>query len=80
MLVYDPSKAFYCVQHDYQPKGGVKMDGKVQTSYPRKNWSSCMLFNRERKLTPELINRQTGTCTDLWRTEADRVEPSWKPI
>ncbi len=56
------------------------MDGKVQTSYPRKNWSSCMLFNRERKLTPELINRQTGTCADLWRTEADRVEPSWKPI
>jgi len=60
----DPSKAVYCVQHDYQPKDSVKMDGKVQTSYPRKNWSSVMWFNcahpSTRQLTPELINRETG--------------------
>lgn len=60
----DPSKAVACVHHDYTPKEGLKMDGKVQTSYPRKNWSSFMLFNCEhpstRKLTPELINRESG--------------------
>jgi len=60
----DPSKAVYCVQHDYQPKEGVKMDGKVQTAYPRKNWSSCMFFNcahpSTRQLTPETINREGG--------------------
>ncbi|HEV7251769.1 MAG TPA: glycosyltransferase [Mesorhizobium sp.] len=60
----DPSKAVYCVQHDYQPKDSVKMDGKVQTSYPRKNWSSVMWFNcahpSTRQLTPELVNRETG--------------------
>jgi lipopolysaccharide biosynthesis glycosyltransferase len=60
----DPSKAVYCVQHDYQPKDSVKMDGKVQTAYPRKNWSSCMWFNcahpSVRQLTPELINREGG--------------------
>ncbi|KXF78663.1 glycosyltransferase [Paramesorhizobium deserti] len=60
----DPSKAVLCAQHDYQPKDSVKMDGKVQTSYPRKNWSSFMLFNCEhpstRTLTPDVINKETG--------------------
>src|SRR5438105_4348608 len=39
--------AVYCVKHEYKPKESVKMDGKVQTLYPRKNWSSLMLFNCE---------------------------------
>lgn len=60
----DDTKAVACVHHDYTPKEGVKMDGKVQTNYPRKNWSSFMLFNCEhpstRQLTPELVNSQTG--------------------
>jgi lipopolysaccharide biosynthesis glycosyltransferase len=60
----DKRKALYCVQHDYRPTETTKMDGKVQTVYPRKNWSSLMLFNCEhpavRKLTPELVNSQTG--------------------
>jgi hypothetical protein len=57
-------KAVYCVQHDYRPKESVKMDGAVQTTYPRKNWSSLMLFNcahpSAQKLTPEVVNRETG--------------------
>jgi lipopolysaccharide biosynthesis glycosyltransferase len=65
LLAYcDESQAVCCVHHDFRPKETVKMDGKVQTSYPRKNWSSCMLFNcahpATRKLTPELINAQSG--------------------
>ena len=32
-------------QHDYNPTETVKMGGKVQTQYPRKNWSSLMLMN-----------------------------------
>lgn len=60
----EEDKAVLCVHHDYTPKTGLKMDGKAQTSYPRKNWSSFMLFNCEhsssRKLTPELINRESG--------------------
>jgi hypothetical protein len=40
------------------------MDGAVQTSYPRKNWSSLMLFNCDhpavRALTPEVVNRESG--------------------
>ena len=57
-------KALYCVQHNYEPKEKTKMDGAVQTAYPRKNWSSLMLLNCDhpavKSLTPEIVNRQTG--------------------
>ncbi|MBI4375203.1 MAG: glycosyltransferase [Elusimicrobia bacterium] len=36
------------VKHDHKPVETVKLDGKVQTSYPRKNWSSFMLINCEK--------------------------------
>lgn len=56
----DPSKAVYCVQHDYTPRHALKMDGKQQTAYPRKNWSSFMVFNCDhpdvRALTPDVVN------------------------
>jgi lipopolysaccharide biosynthesis glycosyltransferase len=59
----DPTKAIYCVQHDYVPVHSVKMDGKAQAAYPRKNWSSFMLFNCDhpdvRALTPALVNSAT---------------------
>ena len=41
----DDRYAVMCVQHDYTPREGLKMDGKQQTVYPRKNWSSVMLVN-----------------------------------
>ncbi|XP_058086223.1 protein CDI-like [Magnolia sinica] len=60
----DDKYAIMCVQHDYTPKESTKMDGVVQTVYPRKNWSSMVLYNCEhpknRVLTPELVNSQTG--------------------
>ena len=40
----DESKAVYCVQHDYTPKEKHKMDGQKQSIYPRKNWSSFIVF------------------------------------
>jgi len=68
-------KAVYCVQHDYRPTDTVKMDGAVQTAYPRKNWSSLMLFNCDhpsvRKLTPDLINRETGAYLHRMQWAAD---------
>jgi lipopolysaccharide biosynthesis glycosyltransferase len=33
------------VKHDHRPLDGVKMDGRAQRSYPRKNWSSLMLLD-----------------------------------
>jgi len=41
----DDRYAVMCVQHDYKVKEGLKMDGQTQTFYPRKNWSSVMMFN-----------------------------------
>jgi len=59
----DPAKAVYCVQHDYTPAHSMKMDGKEQAAYPRKNWSSFMLFNCDhpdvRALTPAVTNTAT---------------------
>ncbi|MDQ6436495.1 glycosyltransferase [Mesorhizobium sp. LHD-90] len=77
LLTYrDPSKAVLCAQHDYQPKDAVKMDGKIQTAYPRKNWSSFMLFNCEhpstQKLTPDVINRESGAYLHRMQWAADK--------
>lgn len=41
----DPTKAIQVVQHEHRGAELVKMDGQPQTSYPRKNWSSVMLWN-----------------------------------
>ena len=60
----DDTKAVYCVKHDYTPKERHKMDGKKQTIYPRKNWSSLILFNcshsSTKNLTVERVNSETG--------------------
>jgi len=41
----DDKYAVMCAKHDYTPKETTKMDGKHQYIYPRKNWSSAVLFN-----------------------------------
>ncbi|KAL5979589.1 hypothetical protein ACLOJK_019495 [Asimina triloba] len=60
----DDKYAVMCVHHDYAPKETTKMDGIPQTVYPRKNWSSMVLYNcghpKNRKLTPEIVNTETG--------------------
>ena len=60
----DPEKAVMVVKHEYNPPEKIKMDGKIQTQYTRKNWSSFMLINCEhpsvQALTPDVVNRQTG--------------------
>ncbi len=47
-----------CVQHDHKPKENTKFQGEIQTSYPRKNWSSLMLLNCNlcTQLTLEYVN------------------------
>lgn len=56
----DPSKAISVVKHDYTPQPGIKMDGSVQYPYPRKNWSSFIVFNCAhpdvQALTPAIVN------------------------
>lgn len=60
-------------QHDYTPVEGAKATG-IQTAYPRKNWSSFMVFNNERcwHLDPQYVN--TASPSDLHRLGwADRT-------
>ncbi|WP_425410244.1 glycosyltransferase [Hyphococcus sp.] len=56
----ESGKAVHCVQHDYKPKERTKMDGRAQEHYPRKNWSSLMLFDNAhafcKTLTPACVN------------------------
>lgn len=67
----DDRYAVMCVQHDYTPREGVKMDGQQQTVYPRKNWSSVMLINcnhpSNRAVTKELVNDPEITGAYLHR-------------
>lgn len=60
----DDKYAVMCAKHEYEVKESVKMDGKQQTVYPRKNWSSVMLINcghpSNKALTPDLVNSETG--------------------
>lgn len=51
-------KAVMCAQHDYTPDPGIKMDGQQQYVYPRKNWSSMVLYNCEHE------KNKTGLTTD----------------
>ena len=82
----DPGKAVHVVQHDYVPRQATKMDGQVQASYPRKNWSSLMLFNGAhpavRALTPTMVNRLTPAQLHRLEWVGDdaaigALDPSW---
>lgn len=60
----NPLYAVSCVHHDYNPPEKFKMDNKPQTQYPRKNWSSMMIFNNahsaNQALTPYRVNTHSG--------------------
>lgn len=81
----DDRYAVMVVKHDYRPQNTVKMDGKRQEYYPRKNWSSMVLFNcghpKNRWLTPFHINQATGQelhrFTWLDDSEIGSISPEW---
>ena len=83
----DNQYAVMCVQHDYSPSATTKMDGQQQTVYPRKNWSSVMLFNCGHKsnqtLTQDLVNNPEITGAYLHRfswlkdKEVGELSPEW---
>ena len=61
----DDRYAVMCVHHDHRPPESWKMDGRQQTLYPRKNWSSMVLYNcghpDNAALTPEIANTESGS-------------------
>jgi lipopolysaccharide biosynthesis glycosyltransferase len=60
----DETKAVMVVKHDYQTKLTTKYLGSKNESYPRKNWSSVILWNcghpANKSITPEFVMTATG--------------------
>lgn len=77
--------AVYVVQHNHVPTEKWKMVNQAQTTYPRKNWSSVMLFNGDhlanRRLTLHDVNNRPGRDLHafywLHDQEIGRLDPAW---
>jgi len=81
----DDSKAVLCAKHDYKTKMTDKYLGNKNQDYPRKNWSSLVLWNcghpKNSILTPEFVQRQTGAFlhrfTWLQDEEIGEISKDW---
>ncbi|MGP1675925.1 MAG: hypothetical protein ACTS6J_02050, partial [Burkholderiales bacterium] len=72
----DRRYAVQVVQHpDYLPGERVKMDGQIQTAYPRKNWSSLMLWNMQHAGVRRLNQHDANTKPGLWLHQFAWLEP-----
>ena len=76
----DDTKTVMCVQHPkYTPTSRTKMNGMPQTAYPRKNWSSLMMFNSRmcRGLTPRAVDEQTPAFLHrmTWAGREENIGP-----
>lgn len=74
----DFTKSVQVVKHDYAPKTQTKYLGNIQYAYPRKNWSSVMLFNCAhphcKRLTPEYVNAaEPANLHRMWWTHDDDI-------
>ena len=62
--LFNKKYAVMCVKHNYKPRKNFKFDNKRQYIYPRKNWSSMVIWNNEhksnKKLTLKKINTKGG--------------------
>jgi lipopolysaccharide biosynthesis glycosyltransferase len=73
----DSSKAVQVVKHDYKTKAADKYLGNKNADYPRKNWSSVILWNCEHPkhkiLQPEFVMKQTGAFLHrfTWLDDSD---------
>lgn len=82
----DPYQDVFVVKHDYTPATQTKFLGQPQTAYPRKNWSSVMVFNGHRAavrdLVPQYINK--ADPADLhrfaWAGNIGDLPPEWNHL
>ena len=83
----DDSKAVMVVKHNYKTKSSTKYLGSNNEDYPRKNWSSVILWNCNHPsnniLTPEFIQDASGATVHrfTWLTDDEigslPVEWNW---
>jgi lipopolysaccharide biosynthesis glycosyltransferase len=77
------------VKHDYKTRMAEKYMGSKNEDYPRKNWSSVILWNcsswPNRKLTPDFVQSQPGSYLHRFSWLDDKrigelpVEWNWLP-
>jgi len=78
--------ALRVVKHNHQPTEKLKMDGKIQTVYPRKNWSSLMIMNcRELTLwTKEVVENMSGAYLHRFKDIPDEkigdIPKTWNTL
>lgn len=85
----DVTKDVQVVKHDYKTKMTEKYLGSKNEDYPRKNWSSVMIFNcasyPTRKLTPEYVQKSSGAHLHRFEWADDArigelpIEWNWLP-
>lgn len=63
--LFDPNFAVQVVKHDYKTKFPIKYLGSKNEDYPKKNWSSVILYNckhpKNKILTPSFIENTKGS-------------------
>ena len=73
------------VKHDYKTRMPVKYMGAPNEDYPRKNWSSVIVWDCQsypnRRLTPDFVQRQPGSFLHRFSwIDDDRIQslpPEW---
>ena len=82
---FNPNYAVSVVKHNYKTKQKSKYFGQKNENYPRKNWSSVIIWNcshpKNKILTPSLINSKDGAFLHRfkWLSDADigTLPKSW---
>lgn len=79
----DETKAVQVIKHDYKTKHPVKYLGAKNEDYPRKNWSSVILWNcahpQNRCLLPNLVAQWDGAYLHRFGWLAEQ-EIGWLPF
>ena len=81
----DATKDVQVVKHNYKTKLKEKYLGSKNEDYPRKNWSSVIVWNcgspANRDLTPDFVQRATGAqlhrFTWLYDERIGALPPEW---
>jgi hypothetical protein len=85
----DDAKAVLCVHHDYKTSTRQKYLGAKNEDYPRKNWSSVVLWNcghpANRRLSTDFVQQASGAQLHRFTWLADELigelpkEWNWLP-
>ena len=82
---FDENNAVQVVKHDYKTKISLKYFGHKNENYPRKNWSSVILWNcghpNNKFLTPEFIGNKDGAFLHRFKwlqdNEIGEIDKKW---